>query len=182
MTYPTGPEPLPRRGPADSGPFGSAADHSAGSPSPFGAPGGYPADAVPPPGGYAPNYPPPYDPNAAQTGYPGYPGSGPAYSGGYPIPGYGFAPMVAPRNGLGTAALVLGILGVIFSWAYIFGIVMNVLAIIFGGVGISRAKKGVATNRGTALAGLVLGIVGLALFLILIAVAATLVVGVGTHS
>lgn len=42
----------------------------------------------------------------------------------------------APRNGMGTAALVLGILALVFSILFFpAGLVMGVLAIIFGFIG-----------------------------------------------
>lgn len=96
---------------------------------------------------------------------------GPPYGGpGYPAPGYPMygVPMPMPRNGLGTAALVLGILGVVFCWAYVVGPVLGILAIIFGGVGLSRVHAGQATNRGSALAGLILGIIAILAFVILV--------------
>lgn len=58
------------------------------------------------------------------------------------------------RNGMGTASLVMGILGLFLGWIF------SLLAIIFGGVGAGRAKRGEATNRGAALWGLWLGIFG----------------------
>lgn len=67
------------------------------------------------------------------------------------------APIAQPKNGMGVASLVLGILGVI---PLVFPIVMSILAIIFGGIGRSRATRGEATNKGVATAGLVLGIIG----------------------
>jgi len=66
-----------------------------------------------------------------------------------------------PRNGMGVAALVLGILSLV---SYCFGPILGLLAIIFGGVGISRANQGSATNKGMATAGLVMGIIGLVLW------------------
>jgi len=68
----------------------------------------------------------------------------------------------APRNGMGTASLIMGILGVI-----ILPIVFSVLAIIFGSIGIGRANRGEATNKGVATTGLVLGIIGIVLGLII---------------
>jgi len=81
---------------------------------------------------------------------------------------------VTARNGMGTAALVLGILSVVFVLAggqtsILTGwepVVLGVLAIIFGSIGIGRVRRGEATNRSSALAGLLLGVVGLAVFLI----------------
>jgi hypothetical protein len=68
---------------------------------------------------------------------------------------------------MGTAGLVLGIIGLVFCWVSWVGWVLNILAIIFGGVGISRANQGHATNRGSAVAGLVLGLIGLILGVLL---------------
>lgn len=68
--------------------------------------------------------------------------------------GYG----VAPQNGMGTAALVMGILQF-----FCLGTVGSILAVIFGKIGMNKADQGLANNRGSAKAGFVLGIVGLAL-------------------
>jgi uncharacterized membrane protein len=65
---------------------------------------------------------------------------------------------LAPQNGLGTAALVMGILQF-----FCLGTIGSVLALIFGKIGMNKADQGLATNRGVAKAGFVLGIVGLAL-------------------
>jgi uncharacterized membrane protein len=59
---------------------------------------------------------------------------------------------------MGTAALVMGILQF-----FCLGTVGSVLAIVFGKIGMNKADQGLATNRGSAKAGFVLGIVGLAL-------------------
>jgi uncharacterized membrane protein len=75
--------------------------------------------------------------------------STPEYSQGQPA---------APQNGLGTAALVMGILQF-----FCLGTIGSILAIIFGKMGMNKADQGLATNRGSAKAGFVLGIVGLAL-------------------
>jgi uncharacterized membrane protein len=63
-----------------------------------------------------------------------------------------------PQNGMGTAALVMGILQFVCL-----GTIGSVLAIIFGKIGMNKADQGLANNRGVAKAGFVLGIVGLAL-------------------
>lgn len=68
----------------------------------------------------------------------------------------------APKNGLGVAALVLGIVGVIFAVIPVvglfFAIPLGALALIFGAVGVARAGKGKATNKGVSVAGLILGL------------------------
>lgn len=74
-------------------------------------------------------------------------------------PAYG-EPLHGPvRNGLGTAALVLGL--VALPLCLLIG--PAVLAIVFGVMGMRRAQRGEATNRGMALAGTILGGVSLAL-------------------
>jgi len=60
-------------------------------------------------------------------------------------------------SGMAIAALVMGVAGFIF-----FGI-LSILAIIFGGIGISQTNKDPSLKgRGLAVAGLVLGILGVA--------------------
>ena len=68
----------------------------------------------------------------------------------------------APTNPLARTALILGICGVVLFWTFWFGLILGALAIIFGAIGLSRAKNG-APNRGMATAGLVLGIVSVVL-------------------
>ena len=97
------------------------------------------------------------------------PGGAPTYTGA-PPQGYA-AP--AGRNGLGTAALVLGILALITSWTVIGGILLGVLAVVFGAVGRGRVSRGEATNRGAAIAGLVLGLLGIVVAVFLLVVGAT---------
>ncbi|MDQ1426517.1 MAG: hypothetical protein QOD72_4015 [Acidimicrobiaceae bacterium] len=76
---------------------------------------------------------------------------------------YGQAYAVAPRrNGLGIAAMVLGIVAVVVPCFWLFQI-PGVLAIIFGLVSLSQVKKNPQnfTGRGMAIAGLVLGLVSM---------------------
>lgn len=73
----------------------------------------------------------------------------------------------AKTNGLAVASLVLGIV-----WIYWIG---SVLAVIFGAVAINQIEKsgGTQGGRGLALAGFVLGLVGMGtLFMITIAAGA----------
>lgn len=86
-----------------------------------------------------------------------------------PQPGQFAAPGPA-RNGLGTAALVLGIIGLVFAvipFLFWIGTVLGLLALILGIVGRGRAKRGEATNKGAALAGAVLGMVGIVVSVII---------------
>jgi hypothetical protein len=77
---------------------------------------------------------------------------------------YGSAPPAAgARNGLGTAALVLGILAVITFWTVVGAILLGIAAIVTGALGRGRAQRREATNGGVALAGLILGVVSIVL-------------------
>jgi hypothetical protein len=68
---------------------------------------------------------------------------------------------------MAIAALVCGIVGI-----FIFEVVLGALAIIFGGIGVSRANRG-AGRRGIAWAGVILGAIDIALFVVVLAVPAT---------
>lgn len=70
-------------------------------------------------------------------------------------------PAPAPRNNLGTAAMWLGIAGMVLFITVALGVICGLLAVVFGFVGRSRAKHGLATNRGHATAGVVTGIVAI---------------------
>ncbi|MFD3612635.1 DUF4190 domain-containing protein [Streptomyces atroolivaceus] len=109
---------------------------------------GYPAAPAAPSASYG--YPAAPAAPSASYGYPGYPG----YGGQQP-----WGP--APANGLGIAAMVLGIIAAVGFCMWGFGIVLGVLALIFGIIGRGRAKRGEATNGGMALAGIILGSVSI---------------------
>ncbi|QKW52689.1 DUF4190 domain-containing protein [Streptomyces buecherae] len=70
--------------------------------------------------------------------------------------------MWRPNNAQGTAALVLGIVGLVLFFSIVFGIVLGTLAIIFGALGRGKARRGEANNGGAALAGIITGIVACA--------------------
>jgi Domain of unknown function (DUF4190) len=69
-------------------------------------------------------------------------------------------------NGLAIAGLVCGIVGLI-----VFNFILGPLAIIFGGVGLSRANRG-AAHRGMAWVGLILGIIDVVVLVVLLAASA----------
>jgi uncharacterized integral membrane protein len=75
---------------------------------------------------------------------------------------------------MATAALVLGILALITSWTVIGGILLGLLAIIFGIIGLRRANRGLALGRGRAIAGIILGLLGIVVAGLLIAVGVSL--------
>lgn len=74
-------------------------------------------------------------------------------------------PYVAqPSNGMGVTSLVLGIIGLLFSFVPVIGVIawpLVILGIIFSAVGLNKAAKGRATNKGLAITGLVVSIIGL---------------------
>ncbi|HEY3894758.1 MAG TPA: DUF4190 domain-containing protein [Pseudonocardiaceae bacterium] len=79
----------------------------------------------------------------------------------------------AQRNGFGVTALVLGIVGAVFSWVPVLGLILAVLAVVFGALGYARARKGQATNSGMAIAGLVLGVIAFVIQIIVFAAVGT---------
>jgi hypothetical protein len=104
-----------------------------------------------------PSDPPQYptQPGPPQGQYPGPP------QGQYPAAGY---PAARRRNGMGTAALVLGVVALVLVLLLLFspvGAFLGLLAVLFGILGIIRANRGEADNRGQAVAGLVTGAIAL---------------------
>jgi len=79
----------------------------------------------------------------------------------------------SPRNGWGTAALACAVVALVIGFVPILGdfvaIPLSVAAIGAGVVGLLRAEDGLATNPGTAVAGILLGVVaGLLSFLTIV--------------
>ncbi|WP_267244580.1 DUF4190 domain-containing protein [Streptomyces sp. PR69] len=125
--------------------------------------------------------PPPTAPGGPAAGAYGYPAAGtastPYGSGAYPAypaatayqsygqPGW----QPSPSNGMGVTAMVLGILSVCLFCLYgIVGLILGVLALIFGILGRKKAQRGEATNGGMALAGIILGSIGMLLGAVMI--------------
>ncbi|WTO68319.1 DUF4190 domain-containing protein [Streptomyces sp. NBC_00209] len=139
------PPPVGPNGPGQAGP--GPQDGFPGAQPQYGYPGpqapgyGYPG-AQPPQFGYPAG-------QAPQYGYPGYPGYGNPWGG------------PAPANEMGIAALVLGIIATAGFCMYGLGIILGVLALIFGIIGRGRAQRGEADNGGVALAGIILGSIGI---------------------
>jgi hypothetical protein len=66
-----------------------------------------------------------------------------------------------PRNAWGIAALVLALCGLATGFRVTpVSVSASILAIIFGAIGVNRAKDGLATNMTMARWGMWLGIVG----------------------
>jgi len=83
-------------------------------------------------------------------------------------------PHAAPQQGSsgweGITALICGILGLCLLFTGPLGLVLSILAIIFGALGLGRGKP----HHGMALAGLILGAVALLLLLLAVIVFLTL--------
>ncbi|MFD4524181.1 DUF4190 domain-containing protein [Streptomyces sp. NPDC058470] len=153
---------------------------------------GAPATPAPPGAGapVPPSWDNPFAPPAAHTPYPqpapphpfapGGPGQPPPYSYGYPshppqpyypgASGYGGWPAMpmAPSNGMGTAALILGIASAALFCVWPLTFVMGILGVVFGAIGRRKAARGEATNPGQALAGIICGAVGIVLAIALV--------------
>jgi Domain of unknown function (DUF4352) len=82
----------------------------------------------------------------------------------YPQPQAYPAPPVHYRNGMGTAALTLGIVGLVVGLIPIVGFagfVCAILGVIFGAIGLSRAGRGLASNKGVAIAGTIISAIAI---------------------
>jgi len=92
----------------------------------------------------------------------------------YPYPPQPYRPQ--PKNGMGTTALVLGILALLASFIPLLSlftaIPLGLLGIIFAIVGYTRITKGVATNKGATTVGLILSAIA-----VIVSVSLTLLVG-----
>ncbi|MBP2364500.1 hypothetical protein JOF36_000196 [Pseudonocardia parietis] len=80
--------------------------------------------------------------------------------------GWAPVPPPAPRNGLGIAALCLGVVGLLFGLVPFTGFIafaLGAVGAILGLVGFARARRGTATNLKTAVSGTVLSALAIAL-------------------
>ncbi|MEU2789338.1 DUF4190 domain-containing protein [Streptomyces sp. NPDC007100] len=95
-----------------------------------------------------------------------------------PQPPTGLPPHQAARNGLGVAALVLGLVGALSGLLpllfWLAGI-LGLLALVFGLVGLGRVKRRQAANKGVAVTGTVLGAVALVLSVVGLVITVTAV-------
>jgi hypothetical protein len=74
-----------------------------------------------------------------------------------------------PRNGLGTAGFVLGLIGLVFSLIPLVGVVawpLVILGLIFSLIGLGRTRSGQANNKGITIAGVVLSVIGLVICIV----------------
>jgi hypothetical protein len=163
---PTSTSPWPQQG--QPGPFTQATTYPAPGQSPHGQipPGQYPPGPYPP-GPYPPGpYPPgPYPPGQYPPGQyptaqypPGQPGYHPQFH----------APVLARNNPFAIAALVCGIVQFVLGLAIVGNIVCAIPAIVFGSIALHQIRTRGERGRGMAIAGLVLGILGVLYFALVI--------------
>lgn len=81
---------------------------------------------------------------------------------------------VRRNNGLAVAALILGVLAVVLFWTVVGGVVLGILALIFGIIGARRARGGRAPHGTMSVIGAVLGALGVAGSVVLIAIGASI--------
>jgi hypothetical protein len=134
---------------------------------PSGATAQYPADPYQQPT-YQQGYPQPYQ-QGYPTQYPPTPYGGPPYPppGAYPYPPY------RPTNGMAVASLVLGIL-----WLYWIG---SILALIFGYIARQQIRERGEGGDGMAVAGIVLGWIGVGVVVVLFVVFGIGAIGSGLN-
>jgi len=141
------------------------------------APPGYynPAAQASPPAQYGPGVPQ-YGPGAGQPGAPQYGAGTPQYGApqqgapqyGAGMPQYGAYPQYpyyappTPPQGLSIASMILGIAGILFGFAYGFGLFPSIAAVITGHI----ARKKQPHARGFWLAGLITGYIGIGISVI----------------
>lgn len=68
------------------------------------------------------------------------------------------------RNGMATAAVVMGSIGLAIAWIpfiVLFGAILAVLALVFGIIGVRRSRAS-GVGRGASIAGIVMGSLGIA--------------------
>ncbi|RRO16688.1 hypothetical protein EIL87_12775 [Saccharopolyspora rhizosphaerae] len=84
-------------------------------------------------------------------------------------------PSSTPANGLGTASMVLGIVGVVLAFIPIIGVLAwptVIVGLVLGIIALLRVRAGTATNKGQSITGIVLSGVGLGICLIWLVVLA----------
>ncbi|MDR1152491.1 MAG: DUF4190 domain-containing protein [Bifidobacteriaceae bacterium] len=185
---PADPQAAPPAPATPAPPTGAAGEQYAPPPSPtYGGAGvqdgaGYYAPQAPGTG-YASPQASGYPPQPA-AGYPPQPPAGyqPAPGGAYPsAPGYqgpGGGWASSEENGTGTAAMILGILGLT-----VLPLIGSIVAIVLGNKGRRAADEGRATNRSSSVAGIIMGWVGIGLgILTIVLVVFLFMVGLGAYN
>jgi hypothetical protein len=86
-----------------------------------------------------------------------------------PVP---MEPSARPRNGLGVAALVLGVASLVAAVSFFLfplGLIGGLVAVIIGSIAAASGSARGATNAGQAVAGIICGVLALAIGIVLTA-------------
>jgi hypothetical protein len=117
-------------------------------------------------------------PVTGQHNPPPYPYPPGPYPSAYPPPVPQYPPFAppsrGPRNGLGTASLVLAVIALLCVWSVFGGVILGAVAVVQGIVAHRRVRRGEANNGGVAIAGIVLGGIAIVVGLTFIAIWAAL--------
>jgi Domain of unknown function (DUF4352) len=92
---------------------------------------------------------------------------------------------VAPRNGFGITALALSLIGLLFCLMPITGFIglgLGLLGLLFAALGLGRVSKGLATNKGMSIAGLILSVLAIVLGFVSMKMFFDIVSGIGGTS
>jgi hypothetical protein len=123
------------------------------------APPGYvpPPEAPPVPSYPGPAQPPPYAGGQQPPPYAG----GPPQQQSYPYAPPQYHQYPAPRTGSGKAiaALVLGIMSIVFSFVSVLDLLLIIPAVVLGSLALSEAKR-TGTGRAMARSGFICGLIG----------------------
>jgi Domain of unknown function (DUF4190) len=123
----------------------------------------------PPPGQYA-QTPEQYQQALGQYGYQQAPGQYPASAGQYGPQQWPPYPAAPHNNRVAIAALVCGVAQFVLGLLIVGNIVLAIPAIICGAIGLKQTRQRGESGRGMAIAGLVLGILGVVYFVIIVVV------------
>lgn len=93
-----------------------------------------------------------------------------------PPPPGSYPPPAAPQqNGVAIAAMVTGIVSLVFFWLFFIGIPAGIVGVILGFVGLNKSKQMNGVGRGMAITGLVTGAIGIVVSVVIIVIAAVTV-------
>jgi serine/threonine-protein kinase len=76
-------------------------------------------------------------------------------------------PLVSEQNGKAIAALIVGIIGLAFCWFPLVNFILGIIALILGVQGQKDQNGNASTNKGAAIAGIILGAITLFIGLII---------------
>ncbi|WP_225801710.1 DUF4190 domain-containing protein [Streptomyces sp. NK15101] len=77
-------------------------------------------------------------------------------------------------NGLATASLVLGIAAILLFWTVFGGIVLGLLALVFGVIGARKARRGGGPHSRMSLIGAILGVLAALASAVILAIGASI--------